>query len=492
VAFSSLLALAAVLAEVLVFDMAGLVGQPTREAVLAVVVPAMIALLVLIVPALELRGLVAGWRAERGGRRRKRCADAAVLGALAAWLLVFWTIGEIAPRPVDESGADNGTHTGVVDGLVRACLTRVGIVGITLMALLSGFAAVSTPWHLILSPMFCPSAPSESEIASKQTHLATTAEMLLAKRQRLQTLERKASSTSSSSTSPLMAARAAPGLMGKVMGTIRAVASGDDMERRALRVEIAALETVEANLASKLDSLQARYAERVRAATPLGRVLALPTHVFAVYCLYRICATAVSLASRAIAGFPAASSASSASSPSSSSSPSFSSSDPVSRIVGLVAWHWDPTLDQDAWARQIAFLLSGAMLIASLSSAMQTMRLLSRAVPALILPAFVVRHARASAALIAAQVAATYIVSAALLLRGSLPRELVQQGAMGGVLRGVLDPAWVERWFEGWFFVAGLATVAVIWLGKKLDSRDYDEDDAREREDEFALADKVV
>jgi len=480
-AFAALLALAATLAEVILFDMAGLAGPRVRGAMLSIVVPGMVALLVLVVPALELRALVAEWKAEQG-RKTKQLVCGMLIGVFAGWMLVFWAIGAVVPAHARNGGQGEVPRGGTLSVLIGACLTRVGVIGITLMALLSGFASVSTPWQLILSPIFSSTKKlTESEIDAKQMHLDTTLDMINAKRQRLETLERKASaSASASSSSARLSPRAIamPGLMGKMMGALRAATSADEVERRALRVEIAALETVEDNLATNVASLRARYDERMRAATPLGRILALPTHVFSVYCLYRAFATALAEILRIIPAFIARSSqqpsqASSTTASSSSSSLS-SSADPVSQVVALFVWHWDPTLDQASWARQISFLLSGAMLLASISSAMQTVRLFSRAVPTGVVPSFLA-HAQSNTALLVAQLVATYVVAAALLLRGSLPQEMAHGGAMGNVLGGLLEPAWVERWFNAWFLLAGGVTALGIWVGRKLEA-DVDED----------------
>ncbi|KLU93192.1 G protein-coupled receptor [Magnaporthiopsis poae ATCC 64411] len=228
---------------------------------------------------------------------------------------------------------------------------------------------------------------------------------------------------------------------------------GDAGEIKALQMEIAGLESMESRLSSGLAALRSRQASHARDGTVFGRLLALSSYIFALYCVYRILATIMATLRRAY--YPGA---------------SFSSSDPISRFLGLLARHWDPKLDQLAWARQISFLLSGVILAASLNSVLQTLHLFTKWAPGVLL------QAQANLALLVGQVAATYVISAALLLRGSLPKEV--SSAVGDVLESALEPGFVDRWFEGWFLLASVTTAVGIWIGRKIGGgadRDWDE-----------------
>ncbi|KAJ6780398.1 hypothetical protein PWT90_03542 [Aphanocladium album] len=287
--------------------------------------------------------------------------------------------------------------------------------------------------------------------------LDAAGELLVTKRHRLQMLERKVADPR------FVAEKNATGLMGKMMGTLRGGgASAEETEIRGLRVEIAGLETMEANLASNLALMRGRRAADSRAATAWGRVCLVPSYVFALYCVYRVLATTLTTLHRRRRAH--------ADAPSSSSSVSFSSSDPVNRFLGLLALHWDPSLDQAAWARIISFALSGVILLASANSALQTFHLFARWAPGLL------RHAQANLALVVGQVAATYMISASLLMRSQLPLEA--RSAVGGALKGALSPVFVDGWFEGWFLTGSAATVLGLWLGRRLSGgRDDEWDD---------------
>jgi hypothetical protein len=231
-----------------------------------------------------------------------------------------------------------------------------------------------------------------------------------------------------------------------MIGSLKNMAgSGEAAEIKALQVEISGLETMESNLAASLTNLKSQQAAHSRDGTALGLLFAVPQYIFASYCVYRILATTLTTLRRMY--YPSA---------------SFSSSDPINRFLGLLAKHWDPKLDQIAWARQISFLLSGVILAGSANSVLQTFRLFAKWAPGLLY------QAQANLALLVGQIAATYVISAALLMRSNLPRDVGR--TVGDALESALQPGFVDRWFEGWFLLASAVTATGIWVGRKVGS----------------------
>ncbi|CCF36066.1 hypothetical protein CH063_07716 [Colletotrichum higginsianum] len=437
VVFSVTIALATVLGELILSEISDLVSRRAREVGLRFTVPTLLVLLVGVIPFLEIQSVVSGigWKFQRNSKGKiPRFAWGVQILAFCAWLFAFWSLGGLV-------GLDRTATAG--GGILRACLERIGVIGISLMAMLSGFAAVSSPWHTLGAVSERRKRPvTEADISRKEAGLDATNEMLLTKRHRLQALERKASEAQSASSS-------SGGFMGKMLGAVRGM-GGDEAEMRALRLEIGGLETMEANLHSSLGMMRSRQAADARAATPLGKVLAVPHYIFSLYCLYRILATTLATLRRAY--YP---------------SSSFSSSDPINRFLGLLARHWDPKLDQIAWARQISFLLSGVILAASANSVLQTFHLFSKWMPGLLY------QAQANLALLIGQITAVYVISAALLLRSNLPREM--GSAVGDALEGALEPRFVDWWFEAWFLMSCAVTGLGVWISRKIGSEDWDE-----------------
>ncbi|KXH65799.1 hypothetical protein CSAL01_11145 [Colletotrichum salicis] len=450
--FSVTIALATVLGELILSEISDLVSRRAREVGLRVTVPTLLVLLVGVIPFLEIQSVVsgAGWKFQRNGQGRiPRFAWGVQMLVFGGWVFAFWSLGGLV-------GLDKTATAG--GGVLRACLERIGVIGISLMAMLSGFAAVSSPWHTLGAVSERRKRPvTEADVSRKEAGLDATNEMLLTKRHRLQALERKAAEAQSggSSSSGAGGGGGGGGFMGKMLGAVRGMGGGDEAEMRALRLEITGLETMEANLHSSLGVMRSRRAADARAATTLGKVLAVPHYVFSLYCLYRILATTLATLRRAY--YP---------------SSSFSSSDPINRFLGLLARHWDPSLDQIAWARQISFLLSGVMLAASANSVLQTFHLFSKWMPGLLY------QAQANLALMIGQITAVYVISAALLLRSNLPREM--GSAVGDALAGALEPRFVDWWFEGWFLASCGVTGLGVWISRRIGREEWDEFGAEE------------
>ena len=140
---------------------------------------------------------------------------------------------------------------------------------------------------------------------------------------------------------------------------------------------------------------------------------------------------------------------------------SSAATDPITNAIAIFARHVYPSLDQASWARQISFLLSGIILLASFSAVMQTFHLFARFVPALL------QATKSNFALLISQVSGMYVISSALMLRGMMPKEVgsVINDALGS---SVLEPAWVEKWFDGFFISSVTVTAMALWLGRSM------------------------
>ncbi|EHA53020.1 hypothetical protein MCOR27_008034 [Pyricularia oryzae] len=479
-AFAATIGLSTVLGELILAEISDLINARARTTALRYTVPTLLFLLIGLTPFLIIQSVIvgAGWSFQRTAKGRlPRMAWTLQLSAFAIWLLVFWQLGRLVPGPDDNyayarDAAASFDSTGISMAmrdspttfpdlsaggrvLSRACLERIGVIGISLMALLSGFASVSSPFHILSDNRQHRKRPvTDAQIARKQSGLEATQELLVHKKHRLRALQHKSAATTSvaehnSPTSPAQ-------LVGKLVGSIKSFGGGGEAgEIKALQMEITGLEQMEASMSSSLAAMRTRQANHARDGTALGALMALPSYAFGLYCVYRILATTMTTLRRAYS--PGA---------------SFSSSDPINRFLGLLARHWDPKLDQLAWARQISFLLSGVILALSANSVLQTFHLFSKWAPGLL------HHTKANLPLLVAQVTATYVISAALLLRSNLPKEA--SSAVGDVLESALEPGFVDRWFEGWFLLASIATALGIWIGRKIAGSTTDWDDWEE------------
>jgi hypothetical protein len=442
--FSISIGLSSVLVELLLCEISNTLNPAVRGLALRITLGSLLILSVLVTPALEIHGLVKALLGlssdstiSRNGRSRFRLVvEIAIFGA---WLLLFWYIPRASILRLSLHNSDQGGHDESGHRFTEACLERIGIIGISLMASLSGFAAVSSLWQTFGVRH---RKIREPELARKEAGLKSTEEMLSAKKSRLRALERKISDAASFSEQP--------GFVGKMIGSFRG--DPDAQELKALQMEVAGLETMRFTLSTSLSNLRSRYAEQERSKSSSGKVVNIFNTAFAVYCAYRICATSLSSIRRWW-----------------QPSHSFATSDPINNLLAILTTHWDSNLDRAAWSRQISFLLSGVMLLASFNAVLQTFRLFARVAPGLL------QHAQTSLPLIISQVAGTYVISSALLLRSNLPEEVssVISEALGAPLEG----RFVEGWFESWFLVAVGLTATGVLIGRKVGNSDDGFDD---------------
>lgn len=443
--FSTSMGLSAVLVELLLCEISDSLHPAARGLALKVTLSSLLVLSILVTPALELHGLaktMLGSPTDVGASTKRAMKPFVRIGMevalFSAWLVVFWYIPKASVLSRLHS-VEMGGHLDDGHAFTEACLERIGIIGVSLMASLAGFAAVSSLWQTFgvrHRPV------RDTDIARKEAGLNATEDMLAVKQSRLRALQHKiAESTPSQQES---------GFMTRMIGNFRG--STEAQEQRSLEMEISGLETMRFTLSSSLSTMRTRFSEQQRSRTKSGKLLSLVNTIFALYCAYRIFATSLSSLRRWW-----------------QPSSTFANSDPINNVLALLTTHWDSNLDRAAWSRQISFLLSGIMLLASFSAVLQTFRLFARFTPNLL------HHAQTSLPLIISQIAGTYVISSALLLRSNLPAEVssVISEALGAPLEG----KFVESWFESWFLVAVSLTAVGILIGRKVGSADEDWDD---------------
>ncbi|KAL1311198.1 hypothetical protein AAFC00_001393 [Neodothiora populina] len=437
--FSTTIALSAVLVELILCEISNLLNPAARGLALRLTLLSLLVLIVIIIPALAIHSWIsaplknstaAGYASSRKEHPTLRYMFEAVL--LGLWLLAFWYMPHTSVLPStlrEHKGNQSHEH-----GFTEACLGRIGIIGISLMASLAGFAAVSSIWQTFgvrQRPV------RETDLSRKESGLTATQEMLATKESRLRALQRKMSEAPQDK-----------GFMNRMMGSFGG--NADTNEQRILEMEIAGLETMSMTISSSLATLRSRYTAQKRSHTSTGRLLNACNFVFSLYCLYRIAATSLSSLRRWW-----------------QPDTTFATSDPINNILALLTTHYDPTLDREAWSRQFSFLLSGVMLLASFNAVLQTFRLFSHFFPSF------VQRTQTSLPLIISQIAGAFVISQALLLRSNLPSAA--SNVITEALGTPLERRFVEGWFESWFLVAvGLTSVGVL-ISRKLSTGDWDD-----------------
>lgn len=142
--FSTNIALSAVLAELIFCEITSTGNRATRTLALKITLPSLLFLLVVATPALEIHSVVSGvgWNTDSRQRGQQKAAYVLEAFGLAIWLAGFWYLGSglLGTYLHEESYVHDHTFS-------EGCLERIGVIGISMMASLTGFAAVSSLWQ---------------------------------------------------------------------------------------------------------------------------------------------------------------------------------------------------------------------------------------------------------------------------------------------------------------------------------------------------------
>lgn len=142
--FSTNIALSAVLAELIFCEIANTVNPATRSLALRLTLPSLLFLLIVATPAFEIHSVVsgAGLKVNAEPKGQRRLAWLVEFCGLAIWLGGFWYLGRGLLGSYLHEKTYMHEHT-----FTEGCLERIGIIGISLMASLAGFAAISSLWQ---------------------------------------------------------------------------------------------------------------------------------------------------------------------------------------------------------------------------------------------------------------------------------------------------------------------------------------------------------
>jgi len=142
--FSTNIALSTVLVELILCEISNTVNPAARTIALKLTLPSLLFLLIIVTPALIIHSVVsnAGWDLGGSQRGQRRIAWALEISGLGLWLAGFWYLGRGLLGTYLHEKSYIHEHT-----FSEGCLERIGVIGISLMASLAGFAAVSSLWQ---------------------------------------------------------------------------------------------------------------------------------------------------------------------------------------------------------------------------------------------------------------------------------------------------------------------------------------------------------
>eukprot|EP01133_Synstelium_polycarpum_P021597 gene21597-25936_t len=300
---------------------------------------------------------------------------------------------------------------------------RIGIIGVTVMALLSGYGAVNVPYTYIsyfLRPV------KDSTIVQMERQLLHALDKLFSKKRRILVAKKDLMKrrSLSSSTDP-EASRSFFGWMTSLITRTRTPGSIVSDDIRQLEAETKILEDLNRDLFVQLHDLKLEKERIVFSETRLGRFYNWLGYFFSGYCVYKVVMSVLNIVFDRKSGL-----------------------DPVSRGLDIALRYLHITVDVPFWSQHISFLLVGLMTASSVRGFLNQLMKVFHEYSSSITSNNIV--------LVLAQIMGMYFISSVLLMRTSLPEEY---RVIITEILGDIEFNFYHRWFDFLFLASSFLTV---------------------------------
>ncbi|KAI8323791.1 hypothetical protein GQ54DRAFT_92800 [Martensiomyces pterosporus] len=360
-----------------------------------------------------------------------------VLYALFLWALffyAFWSLGTYLPL---DSFSRIREATGATDMLsIEPVTARVGVVGVALMAVLSGFGAVNSPYRQLFVFVHHVS-PVQLEGMRRQLHYSL--ELLIDKKKLAARMESQA-------TKEKEAQEAAPrssvgAFVSSAIGNLLHASTQRSRDRglAELRQEIGDLERVTQELFADVETMCLEHDRYEASKTLAGRSRNVLGYFFALFCVSKIAMTLGGILLNRVGH-----------------------SDPVTGVLTLAATHISPDFDMVFWSQQLSFAMVGIMVVGSIRGLLIQFTKLFNTFSNTVSPSNVV--------LFLAQIMGMYFVSCMLMMRMSLPPKY--RPMISEVLQ-TTGFYFYKRWFDIIFLVSVVASALLVFLSHQEQSDKY-------------------
>ncbi|KER27561.1 pH regulator A family protein [Opisthorchis viverrini] len=331
--------------------------------------------------------------------------------AMVAYLYLFWKVGSSFPIISPKHGLIS----------FEQCTGRIGVIGVTIMALLSGFGAVNYPYTCMT---YFAQSVSNAEIKTAERRLMQTMDMILVKRRRLALAQFEASvRTQASEKSRLW----------NVLRSVGNSISTSRLNERALLAEVSTLEDLSRQLFLELHYLRTAQ-ERIEFSRTLkGRYFNLLGYFFCGYCFWKIFISTINILFNRIGR-----------------------QDPITQGITIAVHYLGFEFNVKFWSQQLSFWLVGIIVVTSIRGLLITLTRFFHAIAS--------SNSSGVIVLILAQIMGTYFVSSVLLLRMNMTAEY--RSILTQVL-GDLQFHFYQRWFEVIFLVSAVCSIGFLHMAHK-------------------------
>uniref|UniRef100_A0A8C0IS30 Golgi pH regulator n=1 Tax=Chelonoidis abingdonii TaxID=106734 RepID=A0A8C0IS30_CHEAB len=337
-----------------------------------------------------------------------------LLFACVVWLTFmyfFWKLGD--PFPI------LSPKHGILS--IEQLISRVGVIGVTLMALLSGFGAVNCPYTYM---SYFLRNVTDADILALERRLLQTIDMIISKKKRMAMAHRTMFQRGEVHNKPT-----------SFWGMIKSVTtSAPGSENLSLiQQEVDALEELSRQLFLETADLHATKERIEYSKTFQGKYFNFLGYFFSIYCVWKIFMATINIVFDRVG-----------------------KTDPVTRGIEITVNYLGIQFDVKFWSQHISFILVGIIIVTSIRGLLITLTKFFYAISSSKSSNVIV--------LLLAQIMGMYFVSSVLLIRMSMPLEY--RTIITEVL-GELQFNFYHRWFDVIFLVSALSSILFLYLAHK-------------------------
>jgi len=403
--FSTTFALSCTMFELIIFEILGVLNKESRLFHWRLNLYIMLFLVVFIIPFAISYFIVNNIRLFRNVK------IPAAIGMWCIFIFFFWKIGD--PFPI--LSAQHGIFS------IEQVISRIGVVGVTVMALLSGFGAVNCPYTY--SSYFLRNV-TDADIKNIEKKLLQTTDMILSKKKRIAIAERHTSMSDnngengSSWFSRFKSPPTSPIITENVQLLQRDVESMEELSRQIF-LELVDLKTEKKRI--------------VDSKTYKGRLYHFLGYFFSIYCCFKIVMCTINIVFNRIG-----------------------KKDLITKGLEILDQRLGIQVEFAVWAQTFSFFLVGVMIVTSIRGLLITLTKFF----------YAISSSKSSNIIVMAlaQIMGMYFVSSVLLMRMNMPVEYREIVTM---VLGDLHFQFYHRWFDVIFLVSALGSIGFLYLAHK-------------------------
>ncbi|RIA89758.1 Abscisic acid G-protein coupled receptor-domain-containing protein [Glomus cerebriforme] len=412
--FSLTFSTSCALFELIIFEIMDIMHKDSRYICWKITLYVSLFLVIILIPAYQLYLLIANIQESLSKRY-------SIIIALVCWLIYFygfWKVGDFFPiKNIEKKSIPDDTF-------IQFGMSRVGVLGVTIMAVLSGFGAVNSPYATLF---FFLRQVKDADIQAAEKKYFQTLDIILNKKRRIIISQTRQKTTNEQSSR-------VGGFMRRVFNKFNTMANGIGISSESismLRQEITGLENLGRQLFLDIEDL---YQERDRihySKTWQGKYYNFMGYNFSIYCIYKIVMAIFNILLSRVG-----------------------KTDPITYGLTLaIAYFNIKEIDIDFWYQQLSFFTVGIMIFFSIRGLLIQFLKFFRAVSNSV--------SRNNIVLFLAQIMGMYFLSSVLMLRMSLPEVYRNKITM---LFKSIDVAFYHRWFDVIFLVSGIASMVFLYF----------------------------